>query len=518
MKHSLLVSSLILLLTYTQGQQPNIVIMFADDLGYGDLSCYGHPTSSTPNLDKLASEGLVFTQFYTASPVCSPSRAALLTGRLQTRSGIWPGVFATDSKGGLPHNETTIAEMLKPVGYKTGMIGKWHLGVGENGTFIPINHGFDYYFGIPYSHNMCPCPVCYYPNASCINKEDCRNYNSPCPIYENAEIIQQPADLTRLALKHTAAMKGFIESSVNSKTPFFLYFAFQHTHVPQFAGEGFTNTSIRGHFGDALSELDWQVGEIMQALSESGVSNNTFVFFSADNGPSLHLEKLGGNGGLLRCGKGTTWEGGQREPAIAWWPNNVIPRRTAELAATVDLLPTIATITGADKPNVTLDGYDIYSVLFRVEPSPRDDYYYYPKDPNPSIGLFAVRNYKYKAHYYQQGSHCQNTYPDIVCRDDYRRRALDPPELYNLMEDPSELYPIDSNSDEYKTAMDELNRMKKQFEEGMVWSESQIKLGTSSALNPCANPGCTPFPACCKTPSSDEWRNDLWHHTSSARV
>ena len=519
MKQAISFFSLIILfssLVQTQGETPNIVLLFADDLGYGDLSFYGHPTSSTPNLDQLASEGLVFTQFYTASPVCSPSRAALLTGRLQTRTGIWPGVFDPPNKGGLPHNETTIAEMLKPVGYKSAIVGKWHLGVGEGGTFLPTNHGFDYYMGIPYSHDMCPCPICFYPNAGCLS--GCGKAFSPCPIFENDKIVQQPADFTHMALKYSGAATGFIKSNAASKTPFFLYMAFQHTHKPQFSGQQFTNSSIRGPFGDSLSELDWQVGEIMKTLKDSGVSDNTFIFFTADNGPSLHMGPHGGNGGPLRCGKGTTWEGGQREAAIAWWPGRIYAGRTESLAATVDLLPTIALMTGASLPNVTLDGYDMSQILFHSQPSLREAYYYYPKNPDPKNGLFAVRNYQYKAHYYQEGSHCQDTYPDIVCRSNYSFRAVDPPELYNVLSDPSEIYPIDPTSDEYQTAMVQLNNLKKDFEKNMVWGESQMHLGSSSDLNPCASPGCKPFPSCCKTPPTDKWRDDLWHRTTSSRL
>ena len=294
--------------------QPNIVLLLADDLGYGDLTVYGHPTSSTPNLQTMANEGMVLTQFYSASPLCSPSRAALLTGRYQTRSGIWPYVFNCGSVGGLPLNETTTAELLKPKGYKTAIVGKWHLGVGKDGMYLPTHQGFDTYFGIPYSHDMCPCKICFYPNASCASS--CVDQFTSCPLYKDTDIIEQPVDLTTLAEKYSEAATDFIKENAG-KNPFFLYMAFQHTHKPQFSGKRFTNSSIRGIFGDALSELDWQVGEIIDAIKTTGISENTFVFFTSDNGSSLHMGPHGGNVGLLRCGKGTTWEGGQREPAIA---------------------------------------------------------------------------------------------------------------------------------------------------------------------------------------------------------
>ena len=493
-------------------EKPNIVIMLADDLGYGDIGAYGHPTSTTPNLDMLAREGLLFTQFYTASPVCSPSRAALLTGRLQTRTGVWPYVFRTPSIGGLPHNETTIAEILKNEGYKTSIIGKWHLGVGENGMYLPKYQGFDYYLGIPYSHDMCPCEICFYPRGHCASS--CEETMTPCPLYENEEIIQQPVDLTELTDKYSNAATGFIKANAG-KVPFFLYMAFQHTHKPQFSGKRFINSSIRGMFGDSLNELDWQVGEIMKALDSAGVSNNTFVFFTADNGPYLHMGPHGGNGGPLRCGKGTTWEGGQREAAIAWWPNKIKAGRTAELSATVDILPTICSITGTKEPDVVLDGMDMSPMLFEEKPSKRDYYIYYPKDPNPKVGIFAIRWKQYKAHFYQQGSHCQNTYPDIVCRGNYTMRKNDPPMLFNLEEDPSEFYPL--NNSQYASTMSQILKLKSWFESEMIWGESQMDRGTNSSLMPCASPGCSPFPSCCQTPSQ-MWRKDLWIETSSTKV
>ena len=491
--------------------KPNIVLLFADDLGYGDLGAYGHPTSNTPNLDKLAEEGLVLTQFYSASPVCSPSRAALLTGRYQTRSGIWPGVFNAASKGGLPHNETTIAEILKDEGYQTAIIGKWHLGVGANNTYLPKNQGFDYYLGIPYSHDMCPTHICFYPNASCL--EGNRGGDTPCPIFENTDILQQPADMTTLAERYSNAATGFIKANAG-KTPFFLYMAFQHTHKPNFASKMFVNTTYRGVFGDSLSELDWEVGQIIDTLKSEGVSENTFVFFTADNGPSLHKAALGGNGGPLRCGKGTTWEGGQREPAIAWWPGKIDPGRSSAMAGTVDMLPTVASITGAKIPQVVLDGMDMSPFLFEGKASNRDHYIYYPKNPSPKSGIFAIRWKEYKAHFYQEGSHCLDTYPDVVCRSNYSMRALDPPQLYNLANDPSENYPLSTT--EYSDVMDSIMSLKKQFESGMIWGESQIGEGRSRSVMPCASPGCTPFPSCCRTPSDEVWRSEVWTSRTSA--
>jgi arylsulfatase A len=201
---------------YTSAEKPNIVILFADDLGWGDISYYGHPTSSTPHLDQLAREGMVFTQFYSAAPVCSPSRAALMTSRYQVRSGIYPRVLFPNSIGGLPHNETTLAELVKSVGYNTAHLGKWHLGVGENRQYLPTTQGFDYYLGVPYSTDMCPCVTCFYPDVQCAppgSEESCNAKMVGCPLVENDTILHQPADLLTLTEKYVQAAKSIIKTN-----------------------------------------------------------------------------------------------------------------------------------------------------------------------------------------------------------------------------------------------------------------------------------------------------------------
>ena len=494
--------------------KPNIIILFADDLGYGDLQLYGHPTSSTPNLNSMASEGLVLTQFYSANPVCSPSRAALMTGRYPPRTGIWPGVLFPNSIGGLPHNETTIAEALKTAGYKTGMVGKWHLGVGENGTYLPTNHGFDYYLGIPYSNDMGPCTICYFPNEACLSplKNPCNGGYSGCPVFENADIIEQPVNFLTLAERYSNAATGFIKANAG-KNPFFLYMAFSHTHKPQFSGQEFTNSTLRGHFGDALAELDDQVGKILSALKDAQIDDSTFVFFTSDNGPSLHVQQNGGNGGLLRCGKGSTWDGGMREPGIAWWPGKIRQGRTAELAATVDLFPTIMSITGAKPGPAFIDGIDMSPILFDSKPSNRESYVYFPSSYSPSIGYHALRWKQYKAHYYTSGGLCVDTYPDIVCRANYSRHTHDPPLLYDLHQDPGEIYNLDTTR--YSDVMDKIEEVRKNFESTFEYSKSEMERGHDEKLIPCASPSCKPFPQCCKTNLP---KSQLWSSYSSARV
>ncbi|XP_077990529.1 arylsulfatase A-like [Glandiceps talaboti] len=476
-------------------RNPNILIIFADDLGYGDLSCYGHPTSVSPNFDKLASDGLLFTQFYSANSVCSPSRAALLTGRLPPRTGMWPGVFWPTSSGGLPRNETTIAALLKPLGYRTGIIGKWHLGVGKNQMYLPTNYGFDSYYGIPYSHDMCPCLKCFYPGDACWDK--CAPGYTSCPLYHNTTIFEQPVDLTTLTERYSNEARDFISKNAQAGKPFFLYYPLQHTHHPQFASKAFRNTTLRGTFGDSLAELDWAVGQIIEEVRAQNIEDNTFIFFTSDNGPSLLREVRGGNAGLLKCGKGTTYEGGHRVPAIAYWPGRVKPGRTMELASTLDLLPTIVNLVNATLPTVTLDGVDIGPLLFQQEKSPRETFFYFFSDARPDPGVYAVRYKQYKAHYYTQGSGTSGpNNPDKDCRPSTNLTQHIPPLLYDLNVDPSEIYNLSSDQ-EYLPILEKIDEIKKKFEAGLVWGESQMNRPSDKNVEPCCNPGCKPFPSCC---------------------
>jgi arylsulfatase A len=295
--------------------------------------------------------------------------------------------------------------------------------------------------------------------------------------------------------------------SAGEDEPFFLYMAFQHTHHPQFASPKFTNTSIRLKFGDSLNELDWGVGQIFSALTEAGVSNNTFVFFVSDNGPSLTREIRGGNAGPLRCGKGTTWEGGQRVPAIAWWPGTVTPGRSSQMAATVDLFPTFAAVAGAPlPPQLTLDGLDISPLLFQNQPSPRDTYFFFSDNVKPSLGVSAVRWNQYKAHYKSHGGLCPDTYPDEVCRGNFSLHSYDPPLLYDVNSDPGEIYQLDPTL--YASVLSQIDKVKEAFESSLVWGESQMDRGTDNSLQPCANKTCVPtlaaWPGCCRTTTTTE--------------
>lgn len=281
---------------------PNILLIFADDLGYGDLGSYGHPSSTTPNLDQLAAGGLRFTDFYVPVSLCTPSRAALLTGRLPVRMGLYPGVLEPSSRGGLPLEEVTLAEVLAAQGYLTGIAGKWHLGVGPEGAFLPPHHGFHRFLGIPYSHDQGPCQnlTCFPPATPC--EGICDQGLVPIPLLANLSVEAQPPWLPGLEARYVAFARDLMTDAQHQGRPFFLYYASHHTHYPQFSGQSFPGHSGRGPFGDSLMELDAAVGALLTAVGDLGLLGETLVFFTADNGPETMRMSHGGCSGLLRCG------------------------------------------------------------------------------------------------------------------------------------------------------------------------------------------------------------------------
>lgn len=402
--------------------QPNIVIIYADDLGYGDLGCYGHPTIRTPNLDRMAAEGMRFTQFYSAAEVCSPSRAALLTGRYPVRSGMCHERFRVlrrNSSGGLPQSEVTLAELLKEQGYRTACIGKWHLGVWSNDPkHHPMNHGFDFQFGLPHSNDMDPKPG-NPKRANALVDQKAEYWNSP--LYRGMELVERPADQTTLTRRYTEEAVKFI--TAKKRQPFFLYFPHSFPHTPLFASKDFKGKSQRGIYGDAVEELDWSVGRVIAALREHELAENTIVFFSSDNGPWLLMGATGGSSGLLRDGKGSTWEGGMRVPGIAWWPGKIKPSVCRDVACTMDLFTTFAKFGGAKVPqDRAIDGMDISPLLFDTGKVEREVFCYYR-----GARVFAARVGPWKAHWLTQPAYgvAQPT-------------VQEPPELYNVEEDPSE--------------------------------------------------------------------------------
>jgi len=383
---------------------PNFIVIFADDLGYGDLGCFGHPTIRTPNLDRMAAEGIRLTQFYSAGEVCTPSRAALLTGRYPVRSGMASSrrrVLFPNSGGGLPDEEITIAELLKKQGYATGCIGKWHL--GHLPQYLPTRNGFDSYFGIPYSNDM-----------------------KPTPLLRNEEVLEEPAQQDSLTKRYTQEAVKFI--TAHREGPFFLYFAHTFPHVPLFASEKFKQTSPRGLYGDVVEELDDSVGQVLAALKEQGLDENTLVIFTSDNGPWLTQKLRGGSAGLLRGGKGSTWEGGMREPTIAHWPGHIKPGSVSPaLASTLDVFATLAALSGAELPEgLVLDSHDLTGVLTGDKESPRQDFFYYR-----GTDLMAARLGPFKAHLQTQDGYGQPT-----------ADKHDPPLLFQLDNDPAEQYDV----------------------------------------------------------------------------
>ena len=408
----------------TEEHPPNIVIIFADDLGYGDLGVYGHPTIQTPRLDEMASEGMKFTQFYAAAPICTPSRAALLTGRLPVRSGMAGkgGVLFPESALGIPAEEVTIAEALKERGYATAAIGKWHL--GHRPGFLPTQNGFDTYFGIPYSNDM--DRVARGTREEIFGSPEYESWN--VPLMRDNDIIERPADQGTITKRFTEEAVTFIRT--HREEPFFVYLAHSLPHVPLFRSEAFEGVSRRGLYGDVIAEIDWSVGQIMDVLEENGLAENTLVFFTSDNGPWLAYGTHGGSAGLLRGGKGMTWEGGMREPAIAWWPGTISPGEvTGAITTTMDLFPTALEMAGIEPPSDRIiDGRSLVSLLKSDGTEAVHQSFFYYRGAE----LYAIRNGAWKAHFITEGA--------FSGKND--RTQHDPPLLFNLDEDPSEKHDI----------------------------------------------------------------------------
>jgi len=347
--------------------KPNIVIIFTDDQGYADVGCFGAKGLVTPNLDRLAKDGVRFTDFYVSQAVCSASRASLLTGCYSNRVGIH-GALGPNANIGLNPEETTLAEVCKSRGYATGMVGKWHL--GSRPEFFPTKQGFDSYLGLPYSNDMWP----HHPEAK-------KGTYPNLPMYDGDTIVNpdvSPNDQSKLTAAYTERAVKFLGE--NKAKPFFLYVAHSMPHVPLFAGQSFRGKSERGIYGDVIQEIDASVGSILQALETHKLAENTLVIFTSDNGPWLSYGNHGGSAEPLREGKGTAWDGGVRVPMIARWPG-VIPAGSIckEPAMTIDVLPTVAKFIGAELPKEKIDGLDIGPML-RGKPGakcPHGAYYYY---------------------------------------------------------------------------------------------------------------------------------------------
>lgn len=365
-----------------RSKSPNIVIVFTDDQGYGDVGCFGAKGYTTPHLDRMAQEGRKFTSFYVAQAVCGASRAALLTGCYSNRIGML-GAPSHGTKYGINPNEMLLPELCKQKGYATAMFGKWHL--GHRPESLPIHHGFDEYFGLPYSNDMWP----YHPTSKAF---------PDLPLIEGDQVVNPkvtPEDQTHLTTWYTERAVNFINQ--NHAKPFLLYVAHSMPHVPLFRSEKFAGKSEQGTYGDVIMEIDWSVGEITAALETHGIKEDTLMIFTSDNGPWLSYGNHAGSAGPLREGKGTTWEGGVREPCIMRWPGRIPANSVCdELAATIDIFPTIAEVIGAKLPQHPIDGLSILPLMTGTEgaATPHESYCYYWGNH-----LEAIRSGDWKLHF-----------------------------------------------------------------------------------------------------------------------
>ncbi len=403
---------------------PNIVIVFTDDQGYRDLGCYGSPDIKTPNIDRMAEEGARFTNFYVSQPVCSASRASLLTGCYSNRVGIHGALMPYVGKG-LNSNEETIAELLKSNGYATAIYGKWHL--GSEPEFLPTRQGFDEYLGIPYSNDMWPL----HPWQGTV-------FDFPAlPLMENETIIDTLDDQSQITTLYTERAVEFIEK--NKKRPFFLYVPHSMPHVPLFVSEKFEGKSAGGIYGDVIEEIDWSTGEILRALQENNLDEKTLVIFTSDNGPWLSYGTHSGSALPLREGKGTALEGGVRVPCIMRWPGHIPVGKVIDRPAmTIDLLPTIARLTNSQLPAKKIDGKDMsYLMLEDSNESLHHDAYYFYYKNNELHGILSGdgRWKLYLPHVYRSLNGRTGRDDGMPIDYDQNDMAL---KLYNLEEDISE--------------------------------------------------------------------------------
>ena len=414
--------SLILLLSCTKQVPPNIIFILTDDQGYGDLGIYGATDIETPHLDQLARNGAYFTSYYATQPVCSASRASIMTGAYPDRIGIH-NAYSPGSKVGLNPEETTIAELLKEKGYATAAFGKWHL--GDALKFQPRNHGFDEFFGILYSNDMWPK----HPQQGTV-------FNFPdIKLYENEIPLQVLEDQTFLTGALTDKAIDFIER--HKDQPFFVYLPHPQPHVPLFAAEGFRNTQERGFYGDVIHEIDTSVGRILDKLKEEGLEENTIVIFTSDNGPWLSYGAHSGSSGIFREGKGTNWEGGHRVPAIVSYPRRIAANTRIDAPAMgIDWLPTLSQFTQSKLPEKKIDGASLVPLLTQQTlASPHENFFFYYRTNE----LHAVRhkNWKfYVPHTYRSlngriGTNDGHPIP-------YEMNKIETPALFNLETDPSE--------------------------------------------------------------------------------
>ena len=391
--------------------KPNIILINCDDLGYGDLGCYGSSVNHTPTLDRMAGEGLRFTDFYMASPVCSPSRGAMLTGCYPSRIGFdsfdghW--VLFPGQGLGLNPTETTIARLLKDQGYATKIVGKWHC--GDQPEFLPTRHGFDSYYGIPYSNDM--------------GRQWDEDTYPPLPLLRDEDVVQQQPDQRGITERYVEESIRFIRD--NKDRSFFLYFAHMHVHLPHYPPERFVIESRNGIYGAAVTCIDWATDVLLHELQSLGLDDDTLIIFTSDNGSRARDE--GGSNGPLRGTKGTTWEGGQRVPCLMRWPGYIPAGATcSELALSMDLYPTLAALGGAELPDVAIDGKDIRPLLYGDEnaTTPHEAFFYYKRG-----AIEAVRSGRWKLHLRKDDKEIQKLYDLNADVGETHNRSADHPDI-----------------------------------------------------------------------------------------
>lgn len=411
-------------------ESPNIIVIYCDDLGYGDIGVTGHPDIKTPNLDRMALDGLRFTNYYSASPASTASRYSLLTGRYPIRSGFgW--VLNPDSERGVHPEEITLAEAMKEQGYNTAIYGKWHLGSTKK-EYLPLQNGFDEYVGLPYSNDMIPPR---FPDIAFMNGND---------------TLEMNPDQSKLTALYTEKTISFIKKHKNEK--FFIYVPYAMPHVPLYPGKDFIGKSKRGIYGDVVEEIDWSVGEILNALKAEGLDKNTIVWFMSDNGPWLIKKEEGGSSGIFRDGKGSTWEGGMRVPCFVSWPETIQPQTNDNIVNAMDVYATCITLAGGKIPvDRVVDGKNVSAYLNgdKTEIKENTPFFYYGLNNK----LMAVRLGSWKLHI--------KTYSQLGT--DYFNKKI--PLLFNVDIDPSEKYDL---SDEYPDIVRKLTTLIEEHEKAVV--------------------------------------------------
>ncbi|XP_070575568.1 N-acetylgalactosamine-6-sulfatase-like [Ptychodera flava] len=487
------------------GEKPNVIIMLMDDMGWGDLGVFGEPAKETPNLDKMAAEGTLMPSFYTANPLCSPSRAALMTGRLPIRNGFYTtndharnAYTPQDIVGGISSAEILLPELLKTAGYKSKVIGKWHL--GQQPEHLPFNRGFDEVFSSPNCH-FGP-----YDNKQTPNIPVYKNNAMAGRYYEDFPIDHQSGE-SNMTQHFIQEGLSFIESKAKAKEPFFLYWTPDATHGPVYASKMFLGTSVRGTYGDAVRELDYGVGQILNKLKELKIEHNTFVFFTSDNGAATYAKTKGGSNGPFLCGKETTFEGGMREPGIAWWPGKIKAGEVSHQIATImDLYSTALDLAGVAEPkDRIIDGTSLLPVLLDGKTNPNKTVFFYRGDE-----LMAARHGIYKAHlwtwtnseeeFHKGTDFCPGQAVEGVTTHNQTNNTAQPI-LFHLGRDPGEKYQIHPSSGEYKQGLQPILDAVAEHRKNLVPGQPQLNMCDRAVQN-WAPVGCEKLGRCLKVPPS----------------